>query len=40
MKPCKTRSSMKMSTLSTKEDGNLLLQMHSTVKCSGAIISG
>jgi transposase InsO family protein len=38
-KPCRTSSSAKMLTLSTKEDGNLLLKMHGTDKHSGAINS-
>jgi hypothetical protein len=40
MKLRKTSSSVKMSTLSMKEDDNLLLKMQGTTMHSGAIING
>jgi hypothetical protein len=40
MKPCRTSSDAKMSTLSTKEDDNLLLKMHGITRRSDAISSG
>jgi hypothetical protein len=40
MKPCRTSSSTKMLTLSTKEDGNLLLKIYGTTRRSDTISSG
>jgi hypothetical protein len=39
-KPCKTSSSMKISTSLMTEDGNLLSKMHGTVRHSNATKSG